>query len=297
MIEGIVLVNKPSGLTSNAVLQRVKRLYGAKKAGHTGSLDPLATGMLPICLGEATKISQYVLDADKCYTVTALLGVTTDTGDALGQILTHASAENCTLDDLLAILPQFRGVIQQIPPMYSALKRQGRPLYHYARQGIVLEREAREVSIYEMTLQSFQDDKFSLLVRCSKGTYIRSLIESIGESLGVGAHVTALHRCYTAGFEQEEMYTLEQLEQATMTQRLQFLLPVARGVAQFPVVYLTDLMVESLQQGKTIENFSLEIQGLVVLHQENDTFFGMGEISSEGRLAAKRLISNVSSQL
>lgn len=291
-LDGIVLINKPQGLTSNGTLQRAKRLFSAKKAGHTGSLDPLATGMLPLCFGEATKVSQYLLNADKCYEVEGLLGVTTDTGDSMGDAIASVSATHCTEEMLSAVLPTLSGAISQVPPMYSALKHQGTPLYKYARQGVTIERAPRDVMIYDITLRFFKNPIFALTVTCSKGTYIRSLVESIGHALHVGAHVTALHRVYTAGFEQEPMYTLEEIEQFSLDERMNTLLPISRGIPNFPCIILTHEMIHTLRLGQAIHSFSADIpRGLVQLQDETGDFVGLGEFKSDDTLISKRLIS------
>jgi tRNA pseudouridine55 synthase len=291
-IDGIVLVNKPQGLTSNAVLQRVKRLFRAKKAGHTGSLDPLATGMLPICLGEATKVCHYLLDADKCYDVCGELGVTTDTGDAMGKVLTRVEGVFISQDILnMALLP-FSGAIKQTPPMYSALKHQGKPLYHYARKGVTLERAPRDVRIDELQCVAFDGVRMNLHVVCSKGTYIRSLVESIGDELGCGAHVTILHRCYTAGFEDDVMFTLDELEAMDEAHLLGTLLPMTRALNHFPSVTLSIDQLHALRQGRVLQD-SLHFaqQGCVQLHTEHQQFVGLGEIQADGILITKRLLA------
>src|SRR3990167_2002520 len=195
-VDGILLLNKPLGLTSNAALQQVKRYYHAEKAGHTGSLDPLATGMLPICFGEATKFSQYVLLSDKTYLATGLLGTKTSTGDAEGEIIASIDKVNVSEDALLAVLKGFQGETLQLPSMFSALKHQGIPLYRYARKGIVIEREPRPIQIHELQLVGYDGKQFVIKVSCTKGTYIRNLIEDIGEKLGTFAYVNQLHRLY-----------------------------------------------------------------------------------------------------
>lgn len=210
-VHGILLLDKPTGLTSNDVLQKVKRIYNAAKAGHTGALDPLATGMLPICLGEATKFSQYLLEADKRYEVTAKLGERTNTSDSDGEVVSTRPV-NVAVGTLIEALDQFRGPIMQVPSMYSALKHNGRPLYEYAREGIEIEREARPITIFELKLLGFEGDEVKLEVHCSKGTYIRSLVDDLGEVLGCGAHVTQLRRTQVASYPYERMLTLEQLE-------------------------------------------------------------------------------------
>ena len=210
-VDGILLLDKPAGITSNDALQQVKRIYAAAKAGHTGALDPLATGMLPICLGEATKFSQFLLEADKRYRVVAKLGLRTDTSDADGEVV-ETRPVNVTEAALAEALDGFRGTTQQIPSMYSALKYQGKPLYYYAREGIAVPRESRPIHVYELTLVRFEGDELELEIHCSKGTYIRTIVDDLGEILGCGAHVAVLRRLSVATYPSERMVTLEQLE-------------------------------------------------------------------------------------
>jgi tRNA pseudouridine55 synthase len=293
-INGILLVDKPKGLSSNAVLQRAKRLFNAKKAGHTGSLDPLATGMLPVCFGEATKFSQYLLDADKAYDVTACLGATTSTGDAEGDIVTHVETVQISMDALNTVLEQLTGPIQQVPPMYSALKHQGRPLYEYARRGVTLERPARAVHIHALHCRGLEGKILHLTVRCSKGTYIRSLVESIGEALGVGgAYVTALHRTYTAGFESAPMWSLESLEEESADARLAHLLPMDIAVMQLPRLEVSPDMVVALRCGKVITDLAdASIKpGLTRLYESTGVFLGLGHVMDDGSLQVKRLLA------
>lgn len=291
-VDGIILVNKPQGLSSNAVLQRVKHLFHAKKAGHTGSLDPLATGMLPICFGEATKFCQYVLDADKCYDVSGLLGVTTDTGDSMGAVIAEVPSFQVSHEALLNTLPQFIGTIQQVPPMYSALKHQGKPLYRYARQGVSIERPSRSITIKTLTLDRFDGKTLDLTVKCSKGTYIRSLIESIGEVLQVGAHVTRLHRLYTAGFEGDRMYTLDELALYAQPDLKDLLLPMDRAVMHLPTRLISEEDLLALRQGKQIKSHVTAHElGLVRLYDSNGVFSGLGEQLDLETLTSKRLFS------
>ncbi|MDP3704591.1 MAG: tRNA pseudouridine(55) synthase TruB [Legionellaceae bacterium] len=292
-VDGIVIVNKPINLTSNAVLQRVKHLYHAKKAGHTGSLDPMATGMLPLCFGEATKVSQFLLDADKCYEVTGLLGVKTNTGDAMGEVIATTTDFTITHSMLTELLSGFTGPIQQVPPMFSALKHKGLPLYKLARAGIEIERKPRNIVIHDLQLNDFDGKQLKLTVRCSKGTYIRSLIEDIGECLGVGAHVTQLHRCYTAGFEGVTMYSLDELMAKSPEQLMDCLLPTDRAIQGLPIVHLSNEQVLMLYQGKMIEDLTLasNIADYVRLYENDTTFIGLGEIEEAGVLKAKRLIA------
>lgn len=295
-INGILLLNKPQGLSSNAALQQVKRLFQAKKAGHTGSLDPLATGMLPICFGEATKFCQYLLEADKCYEANAVLGIKTNTADADGEI-TYVSPEfSISKQQLLSVLAEFKGQIKQIPSMFSALKYQGKPLYKYARQGVNLAREAREVTIAQLVLTQFNGKQFAIRVVSSKGTYIRNLVEDIGERLRVGAHVSQLHRLYTAGFVGETMYSLEDLQNHSMEQLLAYLLPMERAVSYLPVIVLQEAEISALRQGKILANkedlMSLLLEpGCVRLHDEAANFIGLGEWQPPGTLTVRRLLS------
>lgn len=282
-MNGIVLLNKPQGLTSNAALQKVKRALGAKKAGHTGSLDPLATGMLPICLGEATKFSQYLLDADKIYEATGKLGTTTTTGDAWGQALVVHDDVSIDLHTLKTVLARFRGEITQIPPMFSALKHQGVPLYKLARQGKSIERAGRQVTIQALDLLSFDGVNFSIRVRCTKGTYIRTLVEDIGVALGVGAHVTVLHRVATAGFDDDLMYTLDELHQA-------HILPLERAVVGLPVCSVTPVQKQALQHGQEVVLDSEPNFIDCRLLDDQGVFFGVG--IWDGILRAKRLLAN-----
>jgi len=290
-IDGILLIDKPLGLSSNAVLQRVKRLLGAQKAGHTGSLDPLATGMLPICLGEATKFSQYLLDANKAYDVTGFLGAVSSTGDAEGDISIRTEHIDISEAELNTVLNRLTGPILQVPPMYSALKHKGKPLYTYARRGEVIERPPREVVIYDAKCRELDGNCIHLTVKCSKGTYIRSLIESIGEMLGVGAYVTRLHRTYTAGFEHEPMWTLDALEAESLDARRAHLLLPERAVLQFERLDVSTDVMLSLYQGKIVSDLdNLPEAGIVRLYAPEDAFFGLGEVTPEGALKVKRLL-------
>lgn len=290
--DGIVLVNKPQGFTSNAVLQKVKRLFGAKKAGHTGSLDPMATGMLPICLGEATKFCQYLLDADKCYEVMGQLGIKTNTGDATGEVI--ARQENVLIDSqvLDTVLCEFRGDIQQTPSMFSALKHHGVPLYRFARAGIDIAREARTITVSSLERTYFDGVCMHLRVHCSKGTYIRNLVEDIGDRLGVGGHVTALHRVFTAGFEQETMYTLDALAEMSEEARQACVLSMERAVVHFPKINLDSALVLALQQGKkpmvSFENAPKP--GILRLYEGDEAFKGLVHWTESGELRVKRLL-------
>ncbi len=292
-IDGILLVDKPPELTSNAVLQRVKRLFQAKKAGHTGSLDPMATGMLPICFGEATKFCQYMLDADKCYEATGCLGIKTTTSDAMGEVIAHNSNFSVSTEQLKNVLSRFMGSIEQVPSMYSALKHQGVPLYKFARAGQEIERKARAITVHTLQLTEFDGQLFKIKVNCSKGTYIRNLIEDIGEQLGVGAHVIQLHRCYTAGFEQEAMYSLEAIMGMSEDERKRCLLPMTRAIQYLPKQVLNDDEVRALRQGKTLPHVdAMPEMGLVQLYDNQQFFIGLGEFTAAGELKVKRLLAN-----
>lgn len=289
-VSGVVLLDKPLKLTSNTAMQRVKRLFGASKAGHTGSLDPLATGMLPICLGDATIFSQYLLDADKCYTVTAYLGAKTTTGDTEGDVITDfvKSRSLVTKADLQAILPQFTGSIAQVPSMYSALKHEGKPLYALARKGVVIERPARTITIHSLELLSFNFPKMTLRVTCSKGTYIRNLVEDIGDALGIGAHVLALHRNWVEGLSDFPMLTLEKLseladEPMNMNKHLHRSDILLMSIAGKLCVTKQEMIM--LYQGKKIACASLAYQEATLtehtrirLYDELQQYIGLGRI-------------------
>ncbi len=294
-IDGILLLDKPLCTTSNGALQRVKRLFGAKKAGHTGSLDPLATGMLPICFGEATKFSQFLLESDKCYQVEARLGVKTRTGDAEGEVIATKPVENLSRERIETVLNQFIGLIQQIPPMYSALKIQGKPLYELARKGIEVPREARSVHIYRLQLIDFQTDTLKLEVQCSKGTYVRTLVEDIGELLGCGAHVSALRRSVVLPYNEIKMYTLDALEEAHkqfgMDALTQYLLPIETAVQTLPAIKLSNTAAFYMKTGQPVMIPHFPAQGLVRIFSQQDEFMGVGEILEDGRVAPRRLVA------
>lgn len=291
-INGILLLNKSEGMTSNKALQKVKHLLGAAKAGHTGSLDPLATGMLPLCFGEATKVCQFLLDADKCYQTTGLLGIKTTTADAAGEITERVTNISISKSQLEEALAQHSGQIKQIPSMYSALKHNGTPLYRLARQGIAIERKARDITINQLKLESFDAVEFSLMVQCSKGTYIRNLVEDIGDYLGVGAHVVRLHRVYTAGLENKPMFTLEQLEAMSLEERFNCLLPMDEAVSYLPALSLLEEEVVSIRQGRLLKTTKISTPpGCIRLYTTQAQFIGLGETNATGDIKAKRLIS------
>lgn len=291
-INGILLLNKASGPSSNALLQRAKYLLGAKKAGHTGSLDPMATGMLPVCFGESTKISQYLLDADKCYTASGLLGIKTNTADAMGEVIARTDNFKISETQLRSVLSEFKGCIKQVPSMFSALKYQGTPLYAYARKGIDIDRAARDITIYDLELDKFDGNQFQITVRCSKGSYIRNLVEDIGDRLGVGAHVTQLHRLYTAGFDNDPMVTVDELAQMSLDERRSLLLPMERAIAHMPRFSLTATQSIHIRQGQIIvTDPSAYEAGVIRLYENDRDFIGLGEWISPTELKPKRLLA------
>ncbi|MGL4835186.1 MAG: tRNA pseudouridine(55) synthase TruB [Shewanella sp.] len=299
-IDGIVLLDKATGMSSNFALQRVKRFFNANKAGHTGALDPLATGMLPICLGEATKFSQHLLDADKRYLVTAKLGQRTDTSDSDGVVVQTRPLE-FTQEQLLSALEHFRGDTQQVPSMYSALKYQGQPLYKYAREGIEVPREARPITVFELNFIKLERDELTLDIHCSKGTYIRTIIDDLGEMLGCGAHVVMLRRTQVAHYPYANMVTLEQLEALVAKAQEQqldpsslldpLLLPMDTAVADFPEVNVPEASAAYLMQGQAVRVAGLEADKLVrITLGAEHRFVGIGSMNEDGLLAPKRLI-------
>lgn len=293
-VSGILLLDKPLGMSSNKALQIVKRLYNASKAGHTGSLDPLATGMLPICLGEATKVSQYLLEADKVYQVRFKLGERTSTGDAEGEVIETAGCENITSDQIKDVLPAFIGDIEQVPPMYSALKHNGQRLYDLARKGIEVERKSRQVHISSIELLSYQQAEIELKVACSKGTYIRTLAEDIAVALGTVSYVTRLDRIEVGSFSGFPMVTLDELELLQQEGEIQLdkkLLPMDIGIQAMPEVRLNDDLSYYLRLGQAVQVPKSPTSGLVRLYDAKH-FLGIGEVKDDGRIAPKRLISS-----
>ncbi|NOS96784.1 MAG: tRNA pseudouridine(55) synthase TruB [Methylotenera sp.] len=288
-INGILLLDKPLGFSSNQALQKVKWLLQAAKAGHTGTLDPLATGLLPLCFGEATKFAHYLTDADKTYLATVKLGVTTTTGDAEGEVLSTESV-NVSQAQLAQVCRQFVGEISQIPPMYSALKHEGKALYEYARAGIEIERKARLVTIHSITLNALVDNIATLTVSCSKGTYIRTLAEDIGHQLGCGAHLIGLRRTATANYDITQAVTLEQFEALSAEQRIATLRPADSSVLHLPAVTLDSDSTFYLQQGQAVWRSGVIPQGLLRLYNEQQVFLGLGEQLRDGKIAPKRLI-------
>lgn len=288
IVDGVLLLDKPQGMTSNSALQSARRLLNAAKAGHTGTLDPMATGLLPLTFGEATKFSQMLLDADKAYEATVRLGVETDSGDADGTEIATA-AVNVDEAALRTALARLTGEIEQIPPMYSALKRDGKPLYEYARAGIELERAARRVTVHALDLLAVEDERLRIRVLCSKGTYVRTLAIDLGRLLGCGAHLTALRRTAIGPFSVEEAVTLQALEAAALEWRDALLAPADALVAHLPRVDLSGEQTASLLQGRPLAEFPAP-PGPVRVYGEG-RFLGLAECGAERQLAPKRLIS------
>ncbi len=294
-VDGILLLDKPSGLSSNQALQQVKRLYKAAKAGHTGSLDPLATGLLPLCLGQTTKFSSFLLDADKRYRVGVTLGITTDSADADGEVLRTRPIDGVDADAVRAVLPRFTGSIEQLPPMYSAVKHQGQRLYKLAREGKEVERQPRTVQIFTLALTAFTPPTLELLVHCSKGTYVRTLAEEIGEALGCGAHVSALRRTGVGPYVEGEtrFVTMADVE-AAAEQGLEamdaLLLPLDSVLGHCPAVRLSADAAFYLRQGQPVLVPQAPTEGMVRLYAGGDAFIGVGVILDDGRVQPKRLI-------
>lgn len=295
-VDGILLLDKPFGITSNEALQITKRCYQANKAGHTGSLDPIATGMLPLCFGEATKFSQFLLDADKTYVVVGKLGIVTTSSDSEGEVIATRPWDMVTANKIEAILPQFRGKIMQTPSMYSAIKYKGEPLYKLARQGIEVERQPREVTLYELQLLSLQQDLVQLKVRCSKGTYVRTLIADIGEKLGCGAHVVELRRLTVGPFREEQMVklaTIQALADKNEEQQLdKLLLPIEAMLDGWNEVQLSADMVFYLRQGNPLVIPHAPTSGWVKFKTKSGELVGVGEVLADGKVAPRRLIKN-----
>lgn len=297
-VDGILLLDKPRGLSSNQALQDVKRLFGAAKAGHTGSLDPLATGVLPLCFGEATKFSQFLLNADKRYLTRVQLGVRTESGDADGAVVETRPVPALEVADIEAALAAFRGEIEQIPSMFSAIKHQGQPLYKLARQGLEVEREPRRVTVFDLTLEQFDGDSLELHIHCSKGTYVRTIAEDLGEALGCGAHVTALRRLSVGPFHADSVVTWEQLQTVRdgggHGALDELLLPISAAVEDRPKVALSESSSWFLSKGQAVQIAHAPTEGWVQLIARNDDgdeqFLGVGEVQDDGRIAPKRLL-------
>ena len=274
------------------ISRQVKRLFNANKAGHTGSLDPLATGVLPVCLGEATKVSSYLLDADKQYHVTCQLGAVTDSGDSDGAVISTSIIPEFTEQDLIAILPSFMGELDQVPPMFSALKHQGQPLYKLARQGIEIERKSRRITIYDIQLLAITADSFTLDVRCSKGTYIRTLVEDISHILGSGGHVTMLRRVAAAGYMEQQALTIEQLIASAengLPSLDESLLPSEDALPDWPSVVLADYMVDAVRQGQAVKVEQVFERANVRLFDPQQQFIGLAEMTETGNVQPRRV--------
>ncbi len=292
-IDGIVILDKAIGISSNRALQEVKRLYDANKAGHTGSLDPLATGVLPLCLGEATKVSQFLLDSDKKYRTRLKLGVRTDSGDSDGIVIESCTDFHVTKKQIEEALKQFLGEIEQIPPMHSALKVNGVPLYKMARKGQTIDREARKITVYAIELTDFEGDELELEIACSKGTYIRTIADDLGQALGCGAHIVALRRTQAGAFTEADCVTADSLRAECETHGVaridQHLIPMDRAIADLPEVILPSITASFIKNGQAVLVRHLPEQGLVRLYEE-EQFIGIGCIDDDGKVAPRRLI-------
>lgn len=294
-VDGVLLLDKPVGLSSNQALQQAKRLYTAAKAGHTGSLDPFATGLLPVCFGEATKFSHYLLDADKTYSATLCLGAISTTGDTEGEIVTTGEVD-VTCEQIEEVLQTFVGEIDQVPPMYSALKHQGKALYEYARAGVEIERPARTVTIRRIALLELAVPYARIEVSCSKGTYIRTLAEDIGKALGCGAYLTQLRRLVTGGFDLSKAVTLEQLQTMSLDVRDARLFAADCLVMDLPQVVLDDDSAFYLCRGQSVWQPGKRPLGDVRLYGSDQRFLGLGEVMSDGKIAPRRLIQTQEKQ-
>jgi tRNA pseudouridine55 synthase len=292
-IDGILILDKPQGYSSNGALQQCRRALDAQKAGHTGALDPLATGVLPVCFGEATKFSQYLLDAEKAYLATICFGETRTTGDAEGEVVETSNASPLTAESVEQAMQGFKGAIKQVPPMYSALKKDGQPLYKLARQGIEIEREARDVVIEAFDMLNFIPGERAfcqVFVRCSKGTYIRSLAEDLGASLGVGAHLTALRRTEAGPFDLSDAMTLEQVQSAGQD-LVARLLPIDAGLQYLTLLTLGEQEIEKLLQGQRVNVLNNANSGIVRVARASGEFVGLAKASEDGEIAPLRMIA------
>ena len=295
-VNGILILDKPIGLSSNRTLQNVKRIYNAKKAGHTGSLDVPASGLLPICFGEATKVSGYLLNSNKKYYAQCKLGQTTTTGDAAGDVLLVRSVPQISETRLKKIFNDFVGNIRQIPPMFSSLKYNGKRLYELAYKGIEVERKAREISVYSIELIKIYNDYFEIKVSCSKGTYIRTLVEDIGERIGCGAHVLSLRRLETGPFKQSQSITLEEIKfiaKKGQQPLFNLLLPMDVVLQDFPKIQLTKDDAYRLRQGQVVDILGLPKSGQLRIYDSSNEFIGIGDVTKDRQLKSKRLINIV----
>jgi tRNA pseudouridine55 synthase len=289
-VNGVLLLDKSYGFSSNQALQKVKWIYQAQKAGHTGTLDPLATGVLPICFGEATKFAQHLTDENKTYIATVKFGVTTTTGDKEGDVLSQVDCQ-VTREKIERVLPQFMGEIMQVPPMYSALKVNGKPLYEYARDGVELERAPRQVTIHALHVLACSDNSAEIEVCCSKGTYIRTLGEDIGKALNIGAHLTALRRTATATYQIAHTVTIEALEKMTVEQRDALLLPVDTAISALPKIELHEDAAYYFKQGNPVWLSGNIPAGELRIYSESGLFLGVGQQQRDGRIAPKRVVN------
>jgi len=289
------VLDKANGLSSNAALQEVKRLYEANKAGHAGSLDPLATGVLPVCLGEATKVSQFLLDSDKRYRTRIKLGIRTDTGDSEGSIIERNEGISVSRKAIERALTKFKGEVEQVPPMHSAIKMNGVPLYKLARKGITVEREPRLVTLYQICLVEFVNSELELEISCSKGTYIRTIADDLGQELGCGAHVIELRRTQAGVFTEKDSISAEELalekENKGLDKIDQFLIPMDRAIQDLPEVNLPSITASHVKNGQAVLVRHLPKNGLVRMY-EDEQFIGIGSIDDDGKVAPRRLIIN-----
>jgi len=292
-IDGIVILDKAIGISSNRALQEVKRIFDAQKAGHTGSLDPLATGVLPLCLGEATKVSQFLLDSDKKYRAKLKLGIRTDSGDSEGKVLERCTDFQISERQIEEALTSFKGEIEQVPPMYSALKVNGVPLYKMARKGQTIEREARRITVYSIELTAFEVDELELEIACSKGTYIRTIADDLGQALGCGAHIIALRRIQAGVFTETDCITTEKLKEECEANGLsaidEHLIPMDKAIEDLPEVVLPSITAGFIKNGQPVLVRHLPEEGLVRLYDE-EQFIGIGCIDDDGKVAPRRLI-------
>jgi len=291
-INGLLLIDKPLGFSSNQTVSKIKSLFSPKKVGHTGTLDPMATGLLPVCLGEATKFSSYLLNEDKTYESLIRLGYKSSTGDSEGQIIKQNINKIPSLVAIKKVLQKFKGQIDQLPPMYSALKYKGKPLYLYARDGVDITRSKRKVIIYEIEILDFQEDKLRLKIKCSKGTYIRTLAEDIGEQLNVGAYLLELVRTNIGHLNIEKTLKIEQIEQMKDEDRLKILFPIETLLANYKKIILKINEADAIKNGRVVKKIK-KIPGYYRLFDKDANFLGLGEIDETENLKAKRLISEL----
>ena len=292
-VTGILLLDKPLGLTSNGALQKVKSLYRAKKAGHTGSLDKAASGLLPLCFGEATKFSGFLLNSDKHYRTSFQLGIQTSTGDAEGEVVFRGELKKLSRKRIETVLTRFQGAIMQTPPMYSALKHKGQRLYKLAHQGLEVDREPREITVHSIILLDYRDDELELEILCSKGTYIRTLAEDIGKELGCGAHVKSLRRIGVGPYSDKNMLTMSELESIGETGLPALdaeLLEIDSVLQDMPSIHLVDAVAYYLCQGQPVMVPRAPTRGILRIYTEEGRFLGVGEVLEDGRVAPKRLV-------